>query len=445
MQAVAFASLFLGLVLGVQPVELVVGDGVARVELLLDGEPVGERTAAPWVIPVDLGQSLSPHRLEAIARDGEGAELGRAVQWLNLPRAQAEATVVLSGGEGGRGVVAHVAWESVVRQEPRNVQATFDGRPLPVADPGRIPLPDHDPAQLHLLRVEIEFSANLGAVAELVFGGGYGNQTATALTAVPVTVEEGRGELTVAALEGRLFAGDTRLRPVAVEASQAEVVLVMDRRAQAPLVSRARRWAARHARRGIGGGPSFGSLALLRNDMRLGEGQVARFLWPFSRAGDHAEVRYALFPRSEDHPPADGGLLWLMTAAQQPAFSVEEQRLADAVVAGMTAAGHGRRRAVILLLSEEPRDASQFAPETVRRYLSRLGVPLFVWSVGKVPPEVEEAWGEVRSVLRESWFRSAVQEVSGALERQRIVWVEGLHLPQEITLSGDVEGVRLVR
>jgi len=224
---------------------------------------------------------------------------------------------------------------------------------------------------------------------------------------------------------------------------------VMDREAQAPLFELARRWAADAADIvwDAKGAPRRASgMGHLRHTMRLHEGQTLRFLWPFTQEGERTNVRYALFARSEDHPPADGGVLWLLTAAQQPAFSAEGQRLSDAVaVAGMTAAARGRRRAVVLVLSEEPADASQLEPATVRGYLSDLGVPVYVWSVGEVPPAMERAWGEVRSVRRKSWFQAAVEDLANDLDHQRIVWVDGLHLPQDVSLSGQAKGLRLVR
>lgn len=458
---VAFATLFLGLVAGVQPVALVVGEGVARVELLLDGEPVGERTEPPWEIPCDFGDELTPHELVAVARDAEGAELGRARQWINLPRSEAEATVVLEGAEDGRGAVARVSWESLAGQVPREVTVTFDGRPLPVPDPRAVALPDHDPETLHFLRVELDFTANLSAVTELAFGGAYRAETATELTALAVEVEGRRRRLEPAELAGRLTAGGRPLVPVAVEEGPAEVVVVMDRAAQEPLWELGRRWAPRatgtmvrsdpRAPLALPGSqevrPSGGAaLASLRRSYRLADGQALRFLWPFSRSQEHGRVRYLLFSRSEDHPREDGGVLWLLTAAQQPPFSVAEQRLADAVaVAGMSASARGRRRAVVLVLSEEPSDASQLSPGAVRSYLGRLGVPLHVWSVGDVSDEVAAAWGEVRSVDRQARFRNAVEELSEHLERQRIVWVEGLHLPQAVELEDGAGGLRLVR
>jgi hypothetical protein len=262
-------------------------------------------------------------------------------------------------------------------------------------------------------------------------------------------------------MAGWFRAGGAELTPVAVEEGPGEVVVVMDRAAQEDLRALAGRWAPGSAGAAVVVDPRAplatpglrqvrptpaAALATLRHSMRLGEGQALRFLWPFSRSQEGQRVRHDLFARSEDHPPAHGGVLWLLAAAQQPPFARDEQRLADAVaVAGMSAAARGRRRAVVLVLSDDPADASQLSPAAVRAYLDRLGVPLFVWSVGEVSDAVAGAWGEVRPVRRQAWFRDAVDELSGALALQRIVWLEGLHLPQEVALSESARGVRRVR
>ena len=64
---IAFASLFLGLFLGVKPVEMVVGEGVAAVELRLDGRSMGTLRGAPWRRELDFGSELAPRHLEAVA------------------------------------------------------------------------------------------------------------------------------------------------------------------------------------------------------------------------------------------------------------------------------------------------------------------------------------------------------------------------------------------
>ncbi len=462
---IAFASLFLGLVLGVQPIEFVVGEGVARVELVLDGEVVGAAEGPPWTIACDLGETLAPHELVAVARDAEGEEVGRARQWINLPRPEAEASVVLEGVEDGKGGVAHVTWGTVVDDRPLAIAASFDGQPLEVADPSRIALPDHDPESLHFLRVEIDFASALTAVSEVVFGGSYRSETTTELTAVPVQVaQRGPGLPSPQAMDGWLRVGDRYATPVAVDSGPAEVVVVMDRAAQEELRDMLRSWSSGTvitssqqpspgAQRSLRvpnanqGGTSRSTRpeAPFRFTMTLGEDQILRFLWPFSRLQGQERLRYALFPRSEDHPPSHGGVLWLLAAAQQPPFALDEQRLADAVaVAGMTSSARGRRRAVVLVLSEDPADASRFPAPAVRAYLDHLRVPLFVWSVGEPSARMRAAWGEVTRIDREPRMRRAVGELERTLERQRILWIEGLHLPQDVALSDRAAGLELV-
>ncbi len=115
---IAFASLFLGLIVGPEPIEILVGDEVAAVELRLDGRTVGELRGAPWRLVCDFGPQLRPHELLAVAYDLNRREIARARQWINLPRRPAEASVMLDGGADGRGLIARLSWESVVATEP---------------------------------------------------------------------------------------------------------------------------------------------------------------------------------------------------------------------------------------------------------------------------------------------------------------------------------------
>ncbi|MGD2114000.1 MAG: hypothetical protein PVG07_03040 [Acidobacteriota bacterium] len=460
---VAFATLLLGLTLGVQPVTVIAAGPVTSVELLLDGEPVGTATAeGSWTVPVDFGAELAPHELVAVARDGDGRELERVRQPVNLPRSPAEAELVIEGAERGEGAVARVTWQSVAAPEPREVTATFDGRPLGVSDPRRVELPPFDPRQLHFLRVELDFGETVSTVVEAIFGGVYRNRTQTELTAVPVVVEE-EGALPEEAgeLAGWFASPDGEpLRAVAVEEGAAEVLMILDRAAQAELWDLARTWLpdaasvrrggvvsgrrrASDPRPGAGGRPDTSPL---RFDMRLGEDQTLRFFWPAPRRLERDGSVIELFPRSEEHPPAHGGVFWLAAEAHQPPFSRSEQRLADAVaVAGMNVIGRARRRAVVLLLGEDPVDASRFGAPRVRRYLERIGVPLSVWSLGEPDEALRRAWGEVRTVDARHRFTGAVEALVEELAAQRIVWIEGRHLPDRVVLTERARGIRRLR
>lgn len=458
---VSFVSLFLGLTLGVHPVTVAVAPEVATVEVLLDGEPAG--MAGPggaWTVKIDFGDELAPRELVAVAFDAAGRELGRARQSINLPRPSAEAEVLIEGAGTGQGAVARVSWESVKPPEPRRVLATFDGEPLPVADPRRIELPPHDPQALHFLSVHLEFSDVVAATAEASFGGTYGDTTRTELTAVSVEVAEGAPEPTPERLAGWLATAEGEpLTAVGFEEGPTEIVVVLDREAQPALWEVARRqilfWDQRYKRadnrfrRALerareGGKPDT---SFWRGEMMLHEGQTLRLLWPYPERVEREGATFELFPRGEDHPREHGGVFWLLCELEPPDFPVADQRLADAAaLAGLTATGQGRRRAVVLVLTPKPEDASRLDPGVVRRYLARLGVPLEVWVVGRPGRAMRQAWGDaVRSVDTADAFGQAVQDLARRLDRQRIVWVEGRHLPQEVELTGRARGLRTIR
>ena len=464
---VAFLTLFLGLTLGVHPVTVTVAPGVTAVELLLDGSVVGSaRAETGWTVPVDFGDELAPHELTAVAFDADGGELGRTRQPINLPRAFAEAEVVIDSDGSGAAAVARVSWESVTQAEPTSVAATFDGEPLAVADPRRIALPPHDPEAIHFLRVQIELGDGVTATAEAIFGGLFQDRTQTELTAVPITLDQESDGLSLSRLEGWLATADgAALTAVGLEEGPAEVVVVLDRAAQPALWELARQqllleaarykqvgrldaMAERRLRHGDDPDDDRPSTARWRREMTLRPGQNLRLLWPHPERVERAGAPvFELFPRSEEHPPADGGVFWLLSEARAPEFPVESQRLADAVaVAGMTATERAWRRAVVLVLSRDPMDASRSDPAAVRRYLAQLGVPLEVWVVGRSSREIRRQWGdEVRSVGGLGSFSAAVEDLARRLDRQRIVWVEGRLLPQEIATTERAGEVRLVR
>ena len=90
---IVFLSLFLGLVSGTRSVELQVTGPVRTVRLTLDGRTAATMTKAPWRANIELGPELMPRELAAIGLDGEGREIARATQVLNLPRPLAELDV----------------------------------------------------------------------------------------------------------------------------------------------------------------------------------------------------------------------------------------------------------------------------------------------------------------------------------------------------------------
>src|SRR6266542_557516 len=168
---IAFASLFLGLIVGVQPVSVLVEKPVTAVRFELDGKAVGRVETAPWTVSVDFGPELAPHELVARALDAEGKEIGIERQLVNLPRPPAEVEVLLERDAKGRPVAARFSGQSLIASRPARVTVTFDGRPLQPGESDRVALPDYDADARHLLSVELEFSSAVRSKTDVVFGG----------------------------------------------------------------------------------------------------------------------------------------------------------------------------------------------------------------------------------------------------------------------------------
>jgi hypothetical protein len=124
---IGFVTLLLGLLSGPHEVALHVEPGVTKVEVRLDGAPAGTLAAPPWTLDVDFGHGLAPRVLEAVAFDASGTEIGRARQTVNLPRAQAEATISLERDARGVPVAALVHWQGVLGARPWALRASLDG------------------------------------------------------------------------------------------------------------------------------------------------------------------------------------------------------------------------------------------------------------------------------------------------------------------------------
>lgn len=432
---VSFVSLFIGLVLGVQTIEVAVDPAVARVELLLDEQRIGALDGPPWTLSYDFGAELRPRRLAAVAFAADGRRLADTRQWLNLPRAQAEVTLVLEGGHGGAPERARLAWESLVGAEPRTISASLDGRPLAVSDPRTVDLPPLDPERLHYLRIELDFSDPVATVVERVFGGTYSDEVTTELTSLPVQLAAGTAPPSVEAMQGWLLKEGEPLEIAAIERGGAEIIVVRDEGATEGFNAIQRDLA--HTMRGMVGAMGLPeSTRMLRDALPLAADQRLRFLAPFADPQQGTSLAYALFPSSPDFGPRDAGIFWLLSRARPQRRFKTPQRLADAVaVAGMSAAGSSRRRAVVLVLGRNPEDASQLPPAEARRYLEALRVPFRVWSLDPRRGAPDTGWAPTVDISSSGKLDSAVQELRKALDRQVIVWVRGAFLPQEIAAA----------
>jgi hypothetical protein len=445
MTSIAFTSLFLGLVLGLHPVGIAVEGPAAAVSIELDGQPVGRVDRSPWTLGVDLGRDLAPHELVARALDRAGREIARTRQWLNVPRPPAEVTLLLERSSEGKAIAVHVTWQSLLGTPPQKVVVTFDGQPLDVRDPSRVELPDYKPDAMHMISAEVEFSPAVTSRAGLVIGGQSRSEVTSELTGIPVRVRAAappRPE----DLQGSFRKGDEPLRVVAVEKGSALLVVVRDTdhtEALGKLGSGGRTTFARGVRGAL---PQFDP-DFSRFEMRLGDLDRVRFVWPRANRTPGSQIPTELFDSSHDFAGTFAGLHWLLTRISHPIQKVADERFGDAVaIAGLQAYAGYTRRAVVLVLGRQVADTSQYAPAAVRAYLEKIRVPLFVWSLEtRTAPRVAAAWGSAEDVSSFAKLRIAFEKLRSELDSQQMVWVEGRHLPQQITLSAAARGLELVQ
>jgi len=436
---ITFVTLFLGLVTGPHLVQVAAGDQVAAVEFRLDGQLVAVDHEEPWSAECDFGTQLLPHRLTAVGLDEGSEEVERVDQWINLPRSRAEAGLVIETAEAG-GKRVRLVWESMEHDQPSSVAVTLDGRPLAADADGTYPLPSLDESHPHILRAELLFPGDERSHVDAVVGGELGEGVSVAMTALPVVVT-GRKEPTTTSLEGSVLTGDEPAEVVAVEQGPFEVVVVLEQSAVPSL----------------GGHGRFLDLtpAYAVTGIELSEGDAVRFMSATPTRVESGSLPYDLFPISTPFTSADGELPHLLTHVNLGSAETG-QRVADAVAtAGVQAAAGNRRRLVLLILGHRWKDESQLSIAEAKRYLESLDVPLVVWTTGaaqsrtlsddRIPITMKTAWGKARNVATITRLLENTTKLLDVLSKQRIVWVEGNHLPSQIHLTKDAQGIELSR
>jgi len=375
---VNFLSLFLWLMTNVHQVEVSVDPSVVSVEIVLDGRRVGVATAPGWSVSCDFGEKPRPHELVAVAFDEDGIETGRARQLVNLPRADAEVEIVLEGASPDAPEQLRVITESSERLEPLAIFVTFDGRALLSSGDGRFPMPEHDRGQVHIISAEAHFQGGLTARSDVTFGGAYGSRVATELTAVPV-ISDRRDRPDAGQLQETFRVRGKPVRVAAVEQPGARVYLVRDHGAW-PAISRTGYSIDRRLK--------LGRTEIERRNKAIQRAVVSVEFTPeqnryYLIVPNPARTRgVALFPTIGPFEIKRRRMSWLATHISSPEAALPGQRMGEAVaVAGVTAAGGGTPRAVVLVLSGNPVDDSNYQPPAVREYLRALRVPLVVWSV----------------------------------------------------------------
>lgn len=391
MPQIVFLSLFLGLITGTQTVTLQAGAAVKSVRIELGGREVARIDNAPWSAKVDFGNAITPGELIAIAYDGEGNEIARTSQLINLSRPPAEMEIVIRS-EGTKPVEAELVGRHRLHVVPTIAKLSVDGVAVPVGRDFRVRLPEIDASHPHIISAEMQFEDDQIAKRDVVMQAGFSDSAGAELT--PLLVTAG-AKSQPQNLEGCFSAAGAPLRATAIETNDAYVVMVKDP-------------GARIQPNGV---------------WPLDFGTAERVLWPVTRPINASGQPTAIsFPQSVYHGTMPT-VSWLLAQRLSPAPPPSEPRqFADAVaVAAMSTLERGRRRAVVLLLSKNA-DRSLYTPPVVRRYLEETGVPLFVWSSERLLSDAG-AWGQVDDISTSSGLEAAVARLNRALSQQRVVWL----------------------
>ncbi|MCP3957200.1 MAG: hypothetical protein GY719_05050 [bacterium] len=431
---ITFLSFFLGLITGPQTIELAVSGAVATVEIRIDGETCGVLSEPPWKIECDFGEKLTGHRLKAIGRDARRVPVDVKTQLINVPRARVETELLLDDWQRDVPRRGQVIWHSIEKLQPTSVAVRLDGRPLPLLADRRFELPSLPADSLHFVSAEIELPDGTASSAEAIFGGVFGTSVRTELTAVPLYARGGRVER--AKLEGWIQRGGEPLEVMAVGEGPAQVMVVRDEDALASL-------------RRVAGKLRANPVRLEKmHHIGLEKTDEIHFLSTRTKVVEHEHLSYGLFPESGAFTREDGSLPDLLWALRFEDPGTGSQQIVEAVaVAGLSAAGSRKRRAVLAVVGDCARIPGRRDPTVVREFLAEQHVPLHVWTLE--PPSKDAAdqgfCAIAEDISGSSKMMRAINRLKKTLERQQVVWVDGRYLPGEIELSEKAEGVRLVR
>lgn len=423
MDKLAFSSLLIGLLAGLQPISVEVSPEVhaATLEIVLDGSVLAHLTKPPWTTSVDLGSELKPHVIAALALDTRGHEVGRVARELNVPHGPAQVDILVQRDRLDRPIAAKLVATSVLRDSPLERTLTFDGAALLLDGNAQAALPPFDASQTHILTGVARFPNDVEARADLALGGVVTESSGARLTAIALRVPDSGAKTNTSSVS--FMASGIATKPALIEKGSATVLIVRDPRST-------------EASRKLNRIPDFQS--------RLDPGDRAGFIWPVSKNPADGVERADLLDSSPLFAANQGGFLWLLTRVSRPGRAPTPPfHFADAVaVAGLQAAGYGTRRAVVFVEGDEQSDDSHFSPAQVIPYLRSLGVPLHVWSLrGSAPSAWSASPEDIHSIVG---LQKAFRTLREDLEHQRIAWLTGKWLPGQVAISGR-SGMELLR
>lgn len=389
---VVFATRLLGLVSGERDISLTASDDVRQIEIRRGEKTIAAFTSPPWRGKVKLGPDLGPYLLTAIGFDERGVEAGRDTQIVNLARAPADAGVLLSRSEDGRTLFARLQWTHILGKQPTSAVMTFDDRVVSKAATSEpVSLGAVDPAQIHAVGVKVTFDDGTTVTKDVVFGGIYTEEMPAELTAIPVRQRQAsKGN------PGPCFrVGGKAVAPSGIEHPDAQVAFVVNG----------------------GAGVAVQDQSVSRRYLYEITGAEMRVISPVMKEGAQAADSFG----SERIPLTRGTRAAVMMDRRPKG----RKRYTDAIAASaLRAVRDGARRAVVYVIGASPaEDQSENSPAAVRRYLQRIGVPLYVWSLTGPRPDLAATWGEVRDVSTSRKLLDVTEELRNELLAQRIAWI----------------------
>jgi hypothetical protein len=420
---IAFTTLLMGLVVGIQPVRVELAPDLkpAAIVYSLDGSAAGGATAAPWEARVDFGRTLRPHVLTAAALDAEGNRMAMVSRTVNLPAPPARVDILLDRNARGSPIGVHLVATSLRQEKPLQRSLTLDERPLDLDESGHAPLPALDLQQTHVLSAVAVFNEQTTARADLALGGERADESGSRLTAIAIRVPDAGSMPTPASLAGRLHHGTDPVRVLVVEKGPATILLV-------------RSPSNENAFRALRLNP-IGTGLKLEPDDRIG------MVWPLPHEERIGDQTSRLMESTPFYSARDSSLLGVLTTVNRRNAPPPPYSYADAVaVAGLEAYHAGTRRAVVIA-SGYTGDTSQLTTSQVRGYLQNLGVPLHVWTFGSL----ESPWGKPAVLSSIPDYGRATNALKLDLESQRIVWAAGEWMPGQLELAPGEDGISLLR
>ena len=372
-------------------VDIPVGGPPQSIEIYLDSERVAELVEPPWSTWIDLGDELTPRRLEAVSRDASGAVLDRETRWLNLPDFPM-----------GKDATPVVVLLDQPEQEPEGLKDAFrvGGRPATVLSV------ENPEAELWIVR-DPRLMGELEAAASLVIADTIQYPSAAVLI---------DGEM--------LRAGpEVALEPLH-DSSQFVQAAAAHRFATAW-----RTW---------------------REYLPVDEDTTVRMVSPWGAPVSQVETPRDIFTTTH---PMDARKVGVLQNLFETRPLGRWYRMVDAIgIAGLEAAsGHGRRAVLVLTSDRGEADLSLYGVEAIRGFLGELGVPLHVWSFEYHATGSDRTWGpgtiQIQAPLEKSArpLVAAHRTLLRSLRSQRVVWIAGRHLPHQIELAPSAHGMQLVR